>query len=207
MRFPETFSVPVDSVTVVERVEPLFVPPSDSEAQLSIPAPIFKFEEFPVLGLGIEIAPDTFNLIPELIFNTFGSAASNVMEVQAASILTVTPNPPTRYTLSPATGTDAPEEPPEDADQVDIEFQFPVATEYRLAAYNWLSPAMRNRITLAIKIDVTLQVKMIEVTFSKRERVRSFGKSRLSETQVSSVEFGKSFAKAVDESKFMRFSV
>jgi hypothetical protein len=46
-------------------------------------------------------------------------------------------------TTSPAAGTLAPELPPDVAAQVDVEFQFPIATEYRLAGF---------AVTLIIKI-------------------------------------------------------
>jgi len=58
----------------------------------------------------------------------------NCILVQAAFTLTVTVNPPSIVTTSPATGTVALGVPPEVADQVDVAFQLPVATANRLAA-------------------------------------------------------------------------
>lgn len=46
----------------------------------------------------------------------------------------VTVYPLSITTISPVDGTVAPDAPPDVADQVDVEFQFPVATEKRLAA-------------------------------------------------------------------------
>lgn len=53
--------------------------------------------------------------------------------VQAEVTLTVTFLFPSIKTTSPATGTLAPGPPPEVADHVPVEFQFPVATEYLVA--------------------------------------------------------------------------
>jgi hypothetical protein len=53
----------------------------------------------------------------------------------AFETLIVTLSPPSIITTSPATGTLAPEAPPDEDDQVEVEFQLPVATEYRLALY------------------------------------------------------------------------
>jgi hypothetical protein len=48
---------------------------------------------------------------------------------QAAFAVTVTVKPSSIITISPATGTDAPESPSEDVAQVFLEFQLPLATE------------------------------------------------------------------------------
>lgn len=53
---------------------------------------------------------------------------------EAVFALTVTVKPPSIITSSPATGTAAPDAPPDVADHVPVEFQFPVATEKRFAA-------------------------------------------------------------------------
>lgn len=52
-----------------------------------------------------------------------------VILVQAAFAVIVTVHPFSRKTLSPATGTLAPEAPPEVADHVAVEFQLPLVTE------------------------------------------------------------------------------
>lgn len=69
--------------------------------------------------------------------------------VQAALAVTVTVRPFSRKTLSPATGTEAPEAPPEVADHVEVLFQFPDATEYLSAATTFIkrndkTPASNN---------------------------------------------------------------
>lgn len=54
--------------------------------------------------------------------------------VHSALAVTVTVQPFSRKTLSPATGIEAPAAPPEEADHVEELFQFPDATEYLSAA-------------------------------------------------------------------------
>ena len=56
------------------------------------------------------------------------------MESHCSVSSTVTLNPFSTTTTSPMPGTEAPPAPPEVADQVDVLFQFPVATEYLVAA-------------------------------------------------------------------------
>jgi hypothetical protein len=60
--------------------------------------------------------------------------APKVIDAQAAATVTVTVRPPSIVTVSPATGTLAPEAPPEVADHVLVAFQLPVATEKRAFA-------------------------------------------------------------------------
>jgi len=63
------------------------------------------------------------------------------MLAHAASVtLTVTVNPPSIVTTSPATGKLAPLAPPEVADQTAVLFQLPVATEKRFAAIADVTP-------------------------------------------------------------------
>jgi hypothetical protein len=57
------------------------------------------------------------------------------MDVAAASATTVIVSPFSIRTASPATGNDAPAVPPALADQVEVAFQLPEATEYRFAAF------------------------------------------------------------------------
>jgi len=53
----------------------------------------------------------------------------NMAQAAFAVIVTVRlVDPCLIYTMSPATGTDAPDAPPSDADQVDVAFQLPFAT-------------------------------------------------------------------------------
>jgi|TARA_B100001971_G_scaffold144565_1_gene133724 hypothetical protein len=58
----------------------------------------------------------------------------NATDAHAASAVTVTVNPPSIVTVSPATGTEKPLAPPMESDQVSGEFQLPDATETRAAA-------------------------------------------------------------------------
>ena len=69
--------------------------------------------------LTVRLKPLTVKVDPEV----------TEMLVHADAASTVTVNPPSTKTLSPATGTLAPGTPPEVADQVEVAFQFPVATE------------------------------------------------------------------------------
>jgi hypothetical protein len=73
----------------------------------------------------VKLNPPTFKTEPFAILKL----------APAEATLTVTVNPPSIKALSPATGALAPGAPPEVADQVALTFQFPVATEYRSAAY------------------------------------------------------------------------
>ncbi len=63
---------------------------------------------------------------------------------QADATLTVTVNPPSMKTSSPATGTLAPLAPPELADHVVVTLQLPVATEYRGAPVTLRVPSKKS---------------------------------------------------------------
>ena len=71
-----------------------------------VPEPTAKVLIKFVAALGIVMAPETFSVIPELIFNVFVVAISSgkVIDPQAASAVTVTVNPRSILTKSPACG-------------------------------------------------------------------------------------------------------
>ncbi len=93
----------------------------------------FRLPSFPpsiVDPDAIIILPDTVRSSPPPlpIINVPFVAVPTVKFAQAASAVMVTVNPPSIKTLSPATGADAPDAPPEVVDQVAVEFQFPLLT-------------------------------------------------------------------------------
>ena len=103
-------------------------------ATFNDPAPTaMRLEADPLDTRGIVIAPDTVSVIPELIVSEVAVLFVKVIDVQAALAVTVTLKPFSINTTSPATGTEAPAAPPEVADHVEVEFQLPEATEYRVA--------------------------------------------------------------------------
>jgi len=118
-----------------------------SDPAVRDPAPTASVCIYPVEGLIMVISPETVNvLLPEI--ETFAlELVALVYEIvaQAAAAVTVTVTPLSMKTSSPATGKDAPEEPPDVADQVPVEFQLPVATEYRLAPCTSPIPVNKNK--------------------------------------------------------------
>ena len=86
-------------------------------------------------GLLMVRVPETDNATPGLMLKVVVAPVPKMIDVHAASALTVTLKPDASVTSSPATGTAAPGAPPEVSDQVAILFQFPVATEYFGAAF------------------------------------------------------------------------
>jgi hypothetical protein len=136
---PETVTVPVVIVSWCLTAVPPLV--NAMLPAFKMPAPTAR--EFKVAARGMVIAPDTVKVTPELMFRfAVVEAVVKVTEAHAAAAVTVTVKPPSMVTVSPATGTDAPLAPPEVADQVLVAFQFPLATEKRLAA--WTVPAPSN---------------------------------------------------------------
>ena len=69
------------------------------------------------------VAPTLMVKVPDVF--------EKVTEAAPASEVTVMVCPFSMYTTSPATGNEAPDAPPDEADQVEVEFQDPLATEYR----------------------------------------------------------------------------
>jgi hypothetical protein len=99
---------------------------------LKFPAPTAnKF--IPLPDLGIVIEPETESVNPRFNVKEVAVAVVKVIDAHAASAVIVTLCPPSMVTTSPATGTDTPDVPPEVADQVEVAFQLPVATEKRIA--------------------------------------------------------------------------
>jgi hypothetical protein len=76
--------------------------------------------------------------------------ALTVRSAQAALAVIVTALLPSITTISPATGKLAPAAPPDVADQVELAFQFPVATEYRFAP-----------ITLSVPSNISIASKYV----------------------------------------------
>jgi hypothetical protein len=74
------------------------------------------------------ILPETTKLNPAKV-NEVAVVVVNVILAHSASAVRVTLKPPSMVTTSPATGAEAPEAPPEVEDQVDVDDQFPDATE------------------------------------------------------------------------------
>lgn len=62
--------------------------------------------------------------LPEVVF-----LPNMILEQAALVVFTVTANPLSIKTASPAAGTELPADPPDVPDQVDVAFQFPFATE------------------------------------------------------------------------------
>ena len=130
---PETITVPVEIV-----IECLTAAPPLVNATLpafKLPAPtaiVFK----PAPDRGIVIAPDTLRVIPLFIVREVAVTFVKVIDAQAAFAVTVTLNPPSIVTTSPATGKiPAPTAgPPELSDHVVFVFQLPVALEKYVAA-------------------------------------------------------------------------
>jgi hypothetical protein len=120
----------------------------------------------PAPDLGIVIAPETVKVIPELIVNEVAVVTVKVIDVQAAAAVTVTLNPPSIVTASPATGIGAPGAPPEVVDHVAVEFQLPLATEKRAAAF-----AMDA--VIKIKPSTKLNLLAVRAAFCKKVRLEN----------------------------------
>jgi hypothetical protein len=86
------------------------------------------------------------------------------MVAHAAFAVTVTVRLPSITALSPATGALAPLEPPDVADHVEVEFQLPLATEYRDAA---VAPDPMARMRVNVKRNRKPQL-FIRLTMERR---------------------------------------
>ena len=127
-----TVPVPIEIISFRLVVVALMV----SEPAVSNPLPTFIVCIYPVLGRIIDMSPLTVSvLVPEIVRVALEEMTLvNESDEQLAAAVTVTVCPLSIYTTSPATGTDAPDVPPEEADHVEVKFQLPFATEYRVAA-------------------------------------------------------------------------
>jgi hypothetical protein len=127
---PEIVKVEIEEV-IIDVLEPLGatdVKPTFTEAQFIVPSPEIVAAVFDPAALFKVSAPETVRVKLELT-ERVAAAPVKVTELAAASAVTVMVWPLAIKTTSPATGAEAPAVPPDVADQVAVEFQFPLTTE------------------------------------------------------------------------------
>ncbi len=109
--------------------------PTEVPLKVQLPPTNICLAVGPVVSVPVPVKfPERVSVLPKVIVNVDPAAIFTDAEATPAELI-VTVKPPSMKTTSPATGTDAPDAPPDEADHVAVLFQLLLATENRLTAF------------------------------------------------------------------------